>query len=573
MAVNAEITSGTFIETASGGGRGGHTTYWYSFSGAFTGTLSQSGQATAITGQTIQYLAGLSSPLGAGSISGGTTFVNAQYEPVYITDTYNYRIVRMDDMTGDNFTAFGKYGAGKNQFKLPWGLAVDAAGKIYVSDNATCRVIRMDDISGTNWTSLGHCGSGIRQFNSPAGLFVDLAGNIYVADSGNNRIVRMSGMAGGHWTVLGSAGSGSGQFSQPSGIAVDAKGRIYVADSGNARIVRMDDMSGANWTTYGGSGSGTGQFLTATAVTLDSTGRIYVVDTDDNRIVRMDDMLGTNWTVLGGDPGNSVVEFINPYGASVDPYGTIYVADSRDYRIVMTDDMLGDAWTTYGSGSYPLFDSPTSIVAVPAAGPIAVATLTAASLTYSDTVVGTASAAQNVTLTNIGSAPLEIDSIAAVGDFSQTNNCGSALSAGQNCTITVLFQPTAGGVRTGSVALNFASGSTKTIGLTGVGTLVSVSPTRLNFGNVNTDGKPVSLTVTVANPGVASAGISSVTLKAPAVYRLTNACPATLNAGGSCPVTVQFHPQAVKIYNGSLTVTDASGTAQAISITGAGQSN
>jgi hypothetical protein len=78
------------------------------------------------------------------------------------------------------------------------------------------------------------------------------------------------------------------------------------------------------------------------------------------------------------------------------------------------------------------------------------------------------------------------------------------------------------------------------------------------------------VTVTVANPGLASAGITGIALKAPAVYRLTNACPTTLAVGASCTVTVRFTPQAVQFYNGTLTVTEASGTAQKVSITGTG---
>ena len=42
------FTSGTLSLTASGGGRGGNTHYYYSFLGSLTGTLSHSGQSEAI---------------------------------------------------------------------------------------------------------------------------------------------------------------------------------------------------------------------------------------------------------------------------------------------------------------------------------------------------------------------------------------------------------------------------------------------------------------------------------------------------------------------------------------------
>jgi len=428
--VNGNLTSGTFIETASGGGRGNPTTYWYNFSGAFTGTLTQSGQARAITGSAYQSLAGSKSQLGTGTIAGGSAFVNAAYEPLYVADTYNNRIVRMDDMTGDNWIAFGSSGAGTNKFNLPWGIAVDSAGKIYVTDGGNCRVVRMDDMSGTNWTSLGHCGSGNHQFSNPTGLFVDPAGKIYVTDTGNNRVVRVNNIAGDGWTSYGAAGSGTGQFASPEGIAVDSAGKIYVADMNNARIVRMDDMSGTNWTTLGG-GTGTYQFGSPVAISLDGSGRIYVLDWYDAHVIRTDDMLGANWIMLGTF-GGGVGQFINPYGLFVDPSGTIYVADTHDNRIALFDDMYADAWTTFGTCCLGAgqFNLPASVVAVPAATPTPVPIVSIASLAYSDTVVGASSASQTVTLNNIGSAPLAINSIAPSGDFSQTDTCPGSLPGG-----------------------------------------------------------------------------------------------------------------------------------------------
>ena len=573
-ALNAAITSGTFIETASGGGRGHQTTYYYTLTATFTGTLTLSGQAQAINGSTVQSLAGSTSQLGTGTIGGGSTFLNADYEPLYVADTGNNRIVRIDDMKGDNWIALGSFGAGSNQFNQPWGIAVDAAGKIYVTDGGNCRVVRMDDISGTNWTSFGQCGSGSLQFNNPTGLFVDSAGKIYVTDTGNNRVVRVNDIAGDGWTAYGAAGNGTGQFASPEGVAVDPAGKIYVADQNNSRVVRMDDMSGTNWTTLGAPGTGTNSFSSPIAISLDGAGRIYVDDWYFAQIVRVDDMLGANWTTMGSF-GGGVGQFINPFGVFADHYGTIYVADSHDNRIAMFDDMYADNWTTFGSCCLGTgqFNLPSSVVAAPAGEPTPVATLSATSLTYGDTVVGTASAPQTVTLNNIGSAPLAIASIAASGDASQTNTCPASLPAGQSCAATVAFAPSAPGTRTGLIGFNFGASGAKSVSLTGIGSLVAVSPTALNFGNVKAGGRPASLTVTVSNPGIAAAGLPSVTLQGPKVYRLHNACPSTLSVGASCTLTVKFIPQGAQYYTGTLTITDGSGTAQTVPITGTGVSN
>jgi DNA-binding beta-propeller fold protein YncE len=48
----------------------------------------------------------------------------------------------------------------------------------------------MDDMAGGNWTALGSQGRGVSQFNRPWGLAVDAGGRVYVADDGNSRIAR-----------------------------------------------------------------------------------------------------------------------------------------------------------------------------------------------------------------------------------------------------------------------------------------------------------------------------------------------------------------------------------------------
>ena len=52
--INASFTSGTYAESCSGGGKGGHITCGYSFTGYFSGTLTVNGQSQAINGVTYQ---------------------------------------------------------------------------------------------------------------------------------------------------------------------------------------------------------------------------------------------------------------------------------------------------------------------------------------------------------------------------------------------------------------------------------------------------------------------------------------------------------------------------------------
>ena len=60
--------------------------------------------------------------------------------------------------------------------------------------------------------------------------------------------------------------------------------------------------------------------------------------------------------------------------------------------------------------------------------------LSMTTLAFGNEVVGTTSQPLTLTLTNSGTAGLSIANIAASANFDQTNNCGSTLASGTNCT-------------------------------------------------------------------------------------------------------------------------------------------
>jgi hypothetical protein len=67
--------------------------------------------------------------------------------------------------------------------------------------------------------------------------------------------------------------------------------------------------------------------------------------------------------------------------------------------------------------------------------------------------VGITSAAQSLTLTNSGNAPLNIGSITTTGDFAATNTCGASMAPNASCTVLITFKPTAAGARTGLLTI------------------------------------------------------------------------------------------------------------------------
>jgi DNA-binding beta-propeller fold protein YncE len=99
---------------------------------------------------------------------------------IYVADAGNHYIVQMDDMTGKNWTSLGNNTPGiptpsytkKQQWFLPFDVFVDSAGKIYVADTTNNRITRMDDMTGKNWITFGAGGSGTNQFKFPRTVFI-----------------------------------------------------------------------------------------------------------------------------------------------------------------------------------------------------------------------------------------------------------------------------------------------------------------------------------------------------------------------------------------------------------------
>ncbi len=101
-------------------------------------------------------------------------------------------------------------------------------------------------------------------------------------------------------------------------------------------------------------------------------------------------------------------------------------------------------------------------------GTTAMVSLSPSSLSFGPQMDGMGSSPKTITMTNNGTSLLTISSITASGNFSETNTCGSSLAAGANCTISVTFNPKAGGTLTGSISVSDnAPGSPQTAALNG----------------------------------------------------------------------------------------------------------
>ena len=204
-------------------------------------------------------------------------------------------------------------------------------------------------------------------------------------------------------------------------------------------------------------------------------------------------------------------------------------------------------------------------------------TFSATSLNFGLLQIGLTSPSQTVTVNNVSSHSVTVTSIASSGDYAESNTCGTTLSAGQSCTITVTFTPTAAGTRSGAVTLkdNCPGSSSQTITLTGTGETLALgfTPSSLNFGSIVV-GSSSTLTATLTNDGSSSVNITGSTISpVNGTYTQTNNCPATLGVQQTCTYTIVFRPPDVFTYKATLSVTNSAGTAATLALTGTGLNN
>jgi streptogramin lyase len=298
---------------------------------------------------------------------------------VYIADTFNHRIRRVDPggavttLVGTGQAAYSGDGgpAGAATLHWPHGVAVDQAGAgLYIADSANHRVRRVDLASGIITTVAGGATAGWAGDGGPAvaaqledakAVWVAPSGELYIADSGNERIRRVD--RSGTITTIAGTGvpgySGDGgpavaaQFDGPRGVAGDGAGNLYVADDNNNRVRRIDPsgvvttIAGTGSAEYSGDGgpARSAQLNHPRGVAVDGRGNVFIADSMNARI-RMVDPDGVISTVagcgrhgFGGDGGPATVaRMFEPRGVAVSAAGHLFVADTYNDRIRRVED-------------------------------------------------------------------------------------------------------------------------------------------------------------------------------------------------------------------------------------------
>jgi hypothetical protein len=495
------------------------------------------------------------------------------------------------------------YGSSGNPVGIE-AIAVDGSGSAYITGTVSsdttfpitstsicnpsvsgvaCSDAFVSKFSSTASTLLYSTFLGVSNYASPQSIALDSSNNAYVVANtssaafgtnnaiegyaNENDILLVEIDASATTELIASYLGGSGD-DFASGIALDANGSIYVA--GYTNSVDFPVTQGAFQNVLGG---GTDAFVvkigpnSVPAVALSPSALPFaeqsVGATSAAQTVLLRNMgsaaLSISSIAISGDfaeTNNCGTDVADASNCTFSVTFTPTTSGARSGQIVIQDGAAG---------------SP-HVISLSGIGSGAGVTLTPTSLTFSAQQLGTSSGTQTVTLTNSGNAALSISNIQIAGDYSQTNNCPSSLSASSNCTFNITFTPTVAGTRTGSLSLSDnLSSSPQIVTLTGTAyvTAITAAPASLTFGNQTLNTSSAAQVVTVTNASASAVTVSGVVVAGD--FTQANNCSSVASNGGTCNISVTFTPTATGIRTGTVTITDnAQGSPQTVSLAGTG---
>ncbi|HYS54496.1 MAG TPA: hypothetical protein VER58_12130 [Thermoanaerobaculia bacterium] len=302
---------------------------------------------------------------------------------LYVVERFQGIIRRIDLQSGKVETIAGRGAAGfggdggparKATLKEPRTIFIDASDNIYISDSGNGRVRKIDAKTGIMTTvagrgsersdnTLGDNGPATEAvLRGPWGIWID-RGNLYITESGfqGQRVRKVVLSTGIISTVAGPVDGSEGfegdggpasnaKFSNPLGIIADSGGNIFVADSDSHRVRRIDAVTG-NIETYAGGGTAKADGVPANSVDLDYT-TVFAFDRNGNLLI--DSLSG----IRRVDKSTRVistlaVDFGISYGLAVDPSGNVLVS-SDGYAAILkfTSASTMDFTVIAGEGTY-----------------------------------------------------------------------------------------------------------------------------------------------------------------------------------------------------------------------------
>lgn len=302
---------------------------------------------------------------------------------IYIADSNNHRIRRIDAQSGIIITVVG---TGKGAFggdngpataaalNLPRKVLLDKDGNILIADTNNHRVRLVDARTGIIRTVAGNGNKGFSgdggmatnaSLSGPLGLALGPDGILFVADSGNNRIRKVDLKNSSISTIVGGGMPGMPKngddgpanrafLSNPQDLVIDGTNNLLIVDSNNS-VIRAVNRNGTIKTIVG-SGmsnfSGDGGPVSRAGIDIpfsggvisDRQGNIFFIDQTNNRIRKIDrngiitTVAGNGQMGFSGDGGPATSASITmPFGITIDPLGNLIIADTGNHRIRRVD--------------------------------------------------------------------------------------------------------------------------------------------------------------------------------------------------------------------------------------------
>jgi sugar lactone lactonase YvrE len=310
---------------------------------------SASGLISTIAGDGYKSYSGDNGAATSAQLNEPTGVAHDAANNLYIADSNNNRIRRIDSVTGIITTVAGTGIAGSSgngglatsaQLKGPTHIAVDSVGNIYFADQYNGQVRRVDKTTHVIQTVINGNGG---TFD---GIALDQNDNLYVSDSTLNVVNRVDAKTGIVTTV---AGNGSPackiigvacQLNGPRGLAIDSNGVIYIADFASWRIIRLDQATGQASVIYSSPSVNGNGGVSPIGLAIDNGGNLlfttsnfglYRLDAISNKL---NIIIGTTHFGFAGDGGPALVAKMNkPVGVTVKTNGNIYIADSSNNHI------------------------------------------------------------------------------------------------------------------------------------------------------------------------------------------------------------------------------------------------
>jgi sugar lactone lactonase YvrE len=282
-------------------------------SGGRVHKLDPAGTFTTIAGDGSKAYSGDDGPAGEATFNGMHNVAVTPAGDIYIADSWNHCIRKIDGKTGiiRTFAGIGKAG-----FTGDGGPAAEAAfdflmcitfnsthDKIYAADLKNRRIRVIDLKTGIINTMAGNGEKGVPRdgdlaTNSPLvdprAVAVDSKGNVYILERSGHalRVVTPDGKI---WTVVGTGKRGDAvgpaleaELNSPKHIAVDLADNVIIADEQNKRICKYDPRERTLTAILGSGVAKPNRDLSRPhGVCVHQDGSIYIVDTGHHRIIRL----------------------------------------------------------------------------------------------------------------------------------------------------------------------------------------------------------------------------------------------------------------------------------------------